>query len=101
MARRTRRHLLVHRLVEEYPDMSAGERPRESGAALLIVLMTASLVAALALAAIVVSETEQRIEASFEWTMQARAAAEMGATRVVADLAGVIDWTSTLSGASL
>lgn len=79
--------------------MTTGHRDhRESGAALLIVLVAGALVAALAFAAVVVSETEQRIEGTFEWTLKARSAADAAMTRAVDDLSAVVDWTTILGG---
>jgi hypothetical protein len=81
--------------------MTRALRTGDSGAALLMVLVAAAFVAALAFAVIVVSETEQRIEATFERTLKVRSSADAAATRVVADLAPVFDWTATLGGDSL
>lgn len=68
------------------------------GAALLLALIAATIIAALGLAVILTTETETRIASDFARAIEAREAAAAGIDRAVGVLEPAMDWSPALSG---
>lgn len=78
------------------PITSSGER----GAALLITLLTITMISALAVCVLDTSMTETAIAANYAASQQALYTADAGIERALADLLDVPDWNSVLAGLS-
>jgi hypothetical protein len=71
----------------------------DRGAALLIVLLATALLAALGIAVATALDVEQLAAANGSHAAEVDYAADAAAAHAIQDLAGVADWTVTLSGA--
>lgn len=72
---------------------------RDDGAALILVLMATTLMAALGSGLIVLSTMERRMAANHRWSIQTMYGAEAGIERGVAELRRVARWSDVLTGA--
>ena len=70
----------------------------EQGVALVIALMTSTLLTALGVALIIVTNTETQITANFRNSQEALYAADAGVERVVQDLIMAPRWDDILDG---
>jgi hypothetical protein len=71
---------------------------REGGAALILALVTAGLLAALGVSALVTTDVERQVAANAGFSAQALAAAEGAVERALIDLRNADDWTPLLDG---
>lgn len=77
--------------------MSAGTAGAgERGSALLVTLLTTSLIAAIAAALIVQSTTDLTLSASFRTSLEVAQAADGGLERTIAEIAALPDWSPLL-----
>jgi hypothetical protein len=76
-------------------------RHREGGAALIVALLSAGLLAALGVSLLVSADVERQMAANVGFSSQALAAAEAAVARGVVDLRHADDWTPFLSGAAV
>jgi hypothetical protein len=72
----------------------------EGGIALIIALMAMTMMIALGTALLLATTTESKIAHNFRTASEATYAADAMLERVVADLGGVADWNTLLSGAT-
>ena len=70
----------------------------EGGAALILALVTAGLLAALGVSALVTADVERQVAANAGFSSQALAAAEGAVERALVDLRNANDWTPLLNG---
>ncbi len=70
---------------------------RESGAALLLALMTAALLSAIAASLIVTTSVDMLIAGNYRASLETLYVVEAGVERAIAELAGVPDWSAVLS----
>jgi hypothetical protein len=73
----------------------------QQGAALLVVMMLAGLVAAATLALVKTTGTDVAVVGTFVWGWQAQYAAETGIHRAIVDLRRLPDWTTVLDGTTV
>lgn len=71
---------------------------RDSGAALVLALVTSGLLAAVGISLLLASDTERRIAANAAYGAEALAAAEAAVERAIVDLRRAPDWTTIPSG---
>jgi hypothetical protein len=69
--------------------------------ALIVVLLSMTLLAALGLALVLTTSTETRVAASYAWSAQTLYAADAAIERAVHDLSLVANWSDTLAGAAV
>lgn len=75
--------------------------PRQSGLALIVVLLAMVVLSALGVALVLTTTAETRIAANFRRAQQTLYAADAAAARAIDDLGAVADWTALVSGAVL
>ncbi len=71
---------------------------RDDGAALILALVTAGLLAALGMSVLVTADVERQVAANASFSSQALAAAEGAVERELIDLRNADDWTPLLNG---
>ncbi|HKE88664.1 MAG TPA: PilX N-terminal domain-containing pilus assembly protein [Vicinamibacterales bacterium] len=71
----------------------------EHGLALVVVLLSMSLICALSLALTLLASTEMRIAAHHRWSAETFFAADAAVERAILDLSRAGDWTGVLNGA--
>lgn len=72
---------------------------REDGAALILVLMATTLMAALGSALLVLTTMERKMAGNQRWSVQTMYGADAAAERGLAELRRVANWSDVLSGA--
>ena len=72
---------------------------KDDGAALILVLMATTLMAALGSALLVLTTMERRMAGNQRWSVQTMYGAEAAAERGIAELRRVTNWSDVLSGA--
>ena len=71
----------------------------ERGTALVVVLLSMMLLAALGIALSLTIDTETRIAATYQWSAETLYAADAAIERAIQELTGLPDWTPVLAGA--
>jgi len=80
-------------------SISVADRASERGTALVVVLLSMMLLAALGIALSLTIDTEARIAATYEWSAETLYAADAATERAVQELLLLPDWTPVLAGA--
>jgi len=79
-------------------SISIADSRGERGTALVIVLLSMMLLAALGIALSVTIDTETRIAATYEWSAETLYAADAAVERAIQELTVLRDWTPVLAG---
>ena len=80
------------------PDPITDPSPTERGVALVITLLVMVLLTALGLSLTLVTSTERRVAAAHRHAVETFYLADAALARVVADVAGIADWSHALDG---
>jgi Tfp pilus assembly protein PilX len=86
---------MSHRATSIFIANRCGER----GSALVVVLLSMMLLAALGMALSLTIDTETRIAAGYEWSAETLYAADAAVDRAIQELIMLPDWTPVLAGA--
>jgi Tfp pilus assembly protein PilX len=80
-------------------SISIADAKGERGTALVVVLLSMMLLAALGIALSLTIDTETRIAATYEWSTETLYAADAAVERAIQELTALPDWTPVLAGA--